>query len=77
MSDPYEHSEVKSTRLSFQGCWCCHFCGALVLPEWWDDHVSWHRALEVQAGAVIAASLERIALSLEGSKGPMDDTGPE
>lgn len=67
VTDPYGHFKVKPTELSFGGCWCCEFCGALVLESRWDDHVDWHRTLEIQAGAVIQASLLRIVENMEGS----------
>lgn len=55
--DPYGHFQVKATELSFNGCWGCSFCGALVMPSMWDDHVDWHRTLEIQASAVMKTAL--------------------
>lgn len=77
MAEPYERSKVKPTTLSFEGCWVCHFCGALVLEVWWDDHVSWHQTLEIQAGAVIHQSLVRMVQNMEGSGDAVPAADPE
>lgn len=63
--DPYR--AIDPGNMSNHDKVCCSFCGSLVLSRMWDDHVDWHRTLEIQAGAVIRHSLLKIEENLEGS----------